>query len=278
MNNSNFQLSLHFQELSLDHFHTVIILDQLLSLSPFSSSTDSYPPLYYHAEATSPPLFTLSTPACSHNNSLALQHLIHKSSVNGLPPGPAQTFYVSGIQRTYVISGYDSHFPPEYSNAFRLVQTEEKERQLREQALKLSLLLATFIEEMICETSSDKTSEENPIEIGSTSVFPDIPIIILHTQTKPFASQSNAHILETSTSLPFEQGHLSNDQIFSTGEEFNYNITLDTGRFNVNATYLNELLTCLAVNGTCTMMEELLGLENGFVTKKTRTYGMMNNK
>ena len=86
-------MSLHFTELSLDRFKHVIVLDQLF---PYQSS------LYLHNEPSAAPLNLPS---------------ILTSSVPGLPPGPAHSFFQAGINNTYVISGYDASFAAGYMSA-----------------------------------------------------------------------------------------------------------------------------------------------------------------
>ena len=139
------------------------MLDQLL---PYQSA------LYLHSETAANPLDLPS---------------ILPSSVAGLPPGPAHTFFQAGINDTYVISGYDTVFASGYMSAL------PQQVQLT-QAVEVANTLAASILSLL---------------------EPAIPV--------------EAH---------------------------------------VNSTYLNDLLSCFAMNGQCGIIEEMLGLDAGYVTSR----------
>lgn len=250
----------------------MIILDQLLSLSLPPPSLHLHPLLYYHAETSTPPLFACPPP--TPRNHYPSQPYIHKSSVDGLPPGPGQTFYSAGVQKTYVISGYDSQFPSDYLNAFHSIKSDDEEKQLREQALELSVLLSNFIEEVLTGAATNSTCEWQSVRIPTDSplqVIPDIPIIFSADQATSSTSSNSIGYINPSTFLTLEPVNPSTVPDLTPTAEVLHPPTLPgLKQVDVNTTYLNELLTCLAVNGTCTMMEELLGMEKGFITKKTR--------
>lgn len=149
--------------MSLDRFKYVIVLDQLF---PYQSS------LYLHSEAAAAPLNLPS---------------ILPSSVQGLPPGPAHTFFQAGINDTYVISGYDATFAPGYMSALPL-------RIQLSQAVEVANTLAAGIVSLLEPTE--------PVEV------------------------------------------------------------------HVNSTYLDDLLSCFAVNGQCGIMEEMLGLDVDSITNR----------
>ena len=176
-----------------------------------------------------------------------------------------------------MISGYDNQFSPNYLNAFHHLKSEEEETQLRSQALQLSILLANFIEGMLVGTVSNSTCEEK------LSVFP-YPLShhfpqYLTERTELSISHLSIHRIGSPSPLPLEPMNPSlkpgipcyppiNPNSPSSSFESSFYPKLIYA--DVNATYLNELLTCLAVNGTCTIVEELLGLKTGFVSEKTR--------
>ena len=174
-----------------------------------------------------------------------------------------------------MLSGYDSQFPSDYLNAFQSIKSDEEEARLRDQALELSSLLSNFIEAVLSGTatnhSCDWQATESPTTNFPLQILPDLPIIFSADQAKSSTSSDMIGYIDPSTFLTLEPVDPSTvPELSSTAEASNSPNPPGLKQFDVNATYLNELLTCLAVNGTCTMMEELLGLEKGFVTEKTR--------